>query len=411
MITLNKRKEWNEVIQDTVITQQQWESINKIIDKYKTMMMYLVRRLAYIVKYRVYEEHNMSIYDYYEYLHNKSDINLHTLENYKLRFGSVEGEKRYLENKKKKQQTQENFIKRYGEKVGNELWDLFRKRCSGNKTIERFIEKYGEIEGPKKHQEVMNKCKPGEFSTLKYYIERHGEEEGTKIYNNKIEKLHHGSTLQGFIEKYGEVEGPKKLKIAKNNTSRESFIKRYGEEEGNKRYNDYAARGRYRNTIEYYIEKYGEVEGSKKYIKWRTSCAFTTGYSPVSQQLFAEIYNRVPTHQQFLKYATLNGELSLFDNPRKMYSYDFVDLKTKKIIEFNGDCYHGNPTIFAADDHPHPFAKHLTAKEMWEKDNIKTKCAERYGYTVMVVWEKDYKENKQLIIDNCISFITDECKI
>lgn len=48
---------------------------------------------------------------------------------------------------------------------------------------------------------------------------------------------------------------------------------------------------------------------------------------------------------------------------------------------------------------------------MWEKDNIKAKCAERYGYTVMVVWEKDYKENKQLIIDNCISFIADECKI
>ena len=210
MITLNKRKEWNEVIQDTVITRQQWESINKIIDRYKTMMPYLVRRLAYIVKYRVYEEHNMDIYDYYEYLRNKSDISLHTLENYKLRFGSVEGEKRYLEGKEKKQQTQENFIKRYGEKVGNELWDMFRKRCSGNKTIERFIEKYGEVEGPKKHQEVMDKCKPGEFSTLKYYIERHGEEEGTKMYNNKIEKLHHGATLQGFIEKYGEVEGPKK---------------------------------------------------------------------------------------------------------------------------------------------------------------------------------------------------------
>ena len=136
MITLNKRKEWNEVIQDTVITRQQWESINKIIDRYKTMMPYLVCRLAYIVKYRVYEEHNMDIY---EYLRNKSDISLHTLENYKLRFGSVEGEKRYLEGKEKKQQTQENFIKRYGEKVGNKRYNEYAAKGRYRNTIEYYI--------------------------------------------------------------------------------------------------------------------------------------------------------------------------------------------------------------------------------------------------------------------------------
>ena len=58
------------------------------------------------------------------------------------------------------------------------------------------------------------------------------------------------------------------------------------------------------------------------------------------------------------------------------------------------DCFHGNPKIFKETDCPNPYHKKMTAKEIWENDNLRyTKLKEIYGINTYIIWENDYKNN------------------
>lgn len=88
-----------------------------------------------------------------------------------------------------------------------------------------------------------------------------------------------------------------------------------------------------------------------------------------------------------------------------VYYYDFVDSKNKKIIEFNGDCFHANPLLFDKFDKPHPFNKELLAEDIWRFDNEKISFIKNLGYDVLIVWESDYYKNKEETINKCIEFL------
>ena len=87
------------------------------------------------------------------------------------------------------------------------------------------------------------------------------------------------------------------------------------------------------------------------------------------------------------------------------YRYDFTDLKNKKIIEYNGDDYHANPNKYKSYDFPNPFRKDLSAKEIWVKDNKKIQLANSNGFDVLVIWDSEYKKNKEEIINKCKNFL------
>jgi G:T-mismatch repair DNA endonuclease (very short patch repair protein) len=82
--------------------------------------------------------------------------------------------------------------------------------------------------------------------------------------------------------------------------------------------------------------------------------------------------------------------------------YDLVDSYKKKIIEFNGNYYHMNPEIYSAET----VNKRLnaTAKEIWENDRRKLELVRDMGYEVLVVWEKEYKNEPDTIF-KCINFL------
>lgn len=88
-------------------------------------------------------------------------------------------------------------------------------------------------------------------------------------------------------------------------------------------------------------------------------------------------------------------------DPNKGYVYDIVD--GKKIIEYNGDYWHMNPRKYSPSD----FNKrtHLTAEETWKKDKNKIDFAESLEYKVLVIWEFDYKRDKDATIQKCINFL------
>jgi hypothetical protein len=168
-------------------------------------------------------------------------------------------------------------------------------------------------------------------------------------------------------------------------------------------------------SLEICIEKYGDEIGEKIWIdrqeKWQNSLAangnIKGGYSKISQELFNEItkiYDDSEIDNIF--YWTKNKEYFI-SSEKSFLLYDFTDFKNKKIIEYNGDQYHGNPKIYNENDLPHPYnkSKGFTAKCLWEKDKIKIDIAKNKGFDVLTIWDSEYKKNKEATIKKCINFL------
>ena len=88
-----------------------------------------------------------------------------------------------------------------------------------------------------------------------------------------------------------------------------------------------------------------------------------------------------------------------------LWLYDFTDIKNKKIIEYNGDSYHGNPAKYKPNDYPHPFRKKITAKEIWYQDELKRLVAEENRYEILTIWDSDYRKNKESVLKQCLQFL------
>jgi very-short-patch-repair endonuclease len=149
------------------------------------------------------------------------------------------------------------------------------------------------------------------------------------------------------------------------------------------------------------IEKYGPEEGLVKFnerqVKWQKTLykngKLKSGYSEVSQELFFKLIEDVEINESnYFIFAKKGGEFVLNDD-NGFYRYDFTDLKNKKIIEYNGDDYHGNPNKYKADDFPNPFRKDLTAKDIWDKDKSRIEQIQSFGYTVIIIWESEFNKS------------------
>lgn len=166
-------------------------------------------------------------------------------------------------------------------------------------------------------------------------------------------------------------------------------------------------------TKEKCIEKYGPEEGLKiwqnRQDKWQESLhkskKLHVGYSKISQTLFNEILKSYkPDEQDYVFYGSKNREYSIRENNTN-YIYDFTDLNKRKIIEFQGDIYHGNPDFFQENDIPNPYHKNKTAKDLWEFDEHKKQIAINNGFDVFIIWENKYREDKEKILKDCLKFL------
>jgi len=48
----------------------------------------------------------------------------------------------------------------------------------------------------------------------------------------------------------------------------------------------------------------------------------------------------------------------------------------------------------------------LTAKEVWDRDEIKLNLARNSGYEILVIWESEILKNKNEVINKCKNFLT-----
>jgi hypothetical protein len=124
-------------------------------------------------------------------------------------------------------------------------------------------------------------------------------------------------------------------------------------------------------------------------------------FSKISMELFNTL-NELNSDKVF--YYGKNEKFILTSkNKKKGYYIDF--LYENKIIEFNGDFWHFNPNIYLPEDFVMLMNKKTIAKEIWEEDKIKLNLLKSLGYDVLVIWESDYKTNKENIINICNEFL------
>jgi hypothetical protein len=168
-------------------------------------------------------------------------------------------------------------------------------------------------------------------------------------------------------------------------------------------------------TLEKCIAKYGEVDGIERFTerqrKWTDSLNkngnLKIGHSKVSQELFYKLLEAYEINdRENVFFATHNKEFRLDKDDGGVWMYDFTDIKNKKIIEFNGDIFHGNPSKYNENDSPNPFNETILASDMWEKDKRKYEQAIKNGFETLIVWDSEYRYgDKEDIVKKCLEFL------
>lgn len=101
------------------------------------------------------------------------------------------------------------------------------------------------------------------------------------------------------------------------------------------------------------------------------------------------------------------GEIELANECRKIedinensyiagYNVDIAFHSRKLVIEYFGDMWHMNKTCYSIDD-VNPITG-VAASTQWERDNTKLVSLRAAGYTVIVVWENDWKYERERVL-------------
>lgn len=216
--------------------------------------------------------------------------------------------------------------------------------------------------------------------------------ERRNLLKNQIEKTQRNTPKESrpqnkeyWINKgFSEEESIIKAKDRQSVGKLENFIKRYGEEEGRDRWLN--RQKKWKKTIK---EKYGVIGRS---------------VSLVSLTIFEYLKKKFPDRE--FQFGEMNEKYISNEKSENTYSYDFTDSINKKIIEFNGDYWHMNPKIYKPLDFNK--SKKKTAKEMWDYDKHKIDTAKSNGYEVLVIWENDYTNSKEEVLEKCIKFLSEK---
>ena len=247
--------------------------------------------------------------------------------------------------------------------------------------------------------------------TKKKLIDLHGLEEGTKKWEAYCQKQKETNEFEYKKEKYGWSEEDFKQYNKSRACTINTFISRYGEEEGIRRWNDYCERQRETCTKEYWIEKLGEEEGLKKFASLRKSLfdnmkhLKANPYSKIAAEMFDELSKYFPNHKIFYAKSDTPDKEWIFSKDENFYRLDYFDLDLKIAVEFYGDFWHQNPNKYSKDNIRKVGKTRLTAEEIWKRDKVRIKNIEEGGIKVFIIWESQYKSNREKTIKELVELI------
>jgi hypothetical protein len=156
-------------------------------------------------------------------------------------------------------------------------------------------------------------------------------------------------------------------------------------------------------TLKKFIERHGEIEGEKRWNAFilKRDADRKKGFSKISQKLFWLLFNSISEENRAsIHFAQLDENKSP-DYSGKNYEYtlslktkvlfpDFIDVNSKKIIEFDGSYWHG---------------EHLIKYPRKLKDSERDKLLNNEGYLIFHVAEKDFRKHPEKIVKHCLEFL------
>lgn len=331
----------------------------------------------------------------YEHLENKKKANPNHIEYYYNKFPELSDDECQLKLKEYRKSVNgfniEYWKKKYPGKTEHEYEELVKQRrekCKNNRDVSG--------KNNPRHRSNVSDIEIRESSPLciEFYMKRYPNETKEE-WNNMLQ------------DKKNEMAV--KAKMPENlNTRIEYYIKNGMSTEEAK---EAISKRQSTFTIKKCIEKYGEEAGvkifkerqKKRVIKIRKYFELNSGsrslQSGIANRLFNDICNLLNLNADKYK------EKFIYERETNTgYSYDFC--YNNKIIEFQGDYWHCNPKIYK-EDYFNKVIK-MSAKEIWNKDAAKKRIAEKNNYSVLYVWESDYKADPTKELIKCIKFLKNE---
>jgi len=340
--------------------------------------------LDYIARYHL-KTHKVKSKDYYNKYYKKSgDGNCLKCNNQTNFNGIIKGYNLFCSTCQPK--SKDDFIICYGEELGLDLY--FKKCCKiSNKLTKNKIS----VNEYKKYSSVKcSNCGKEKRIPLSRLNKKNNHFCNKKCYNKwKSKKMKKEECI--FITR-------KDLVI-------KSSIERYGCYPSCK--SDIVKERIKKTTIERYgcypAIKRQDIKDKSLQTKIKNNTLHNNGfYSKSSFDFFTELVSNL-TDDLDCYYG--KRELFLI-NDKKYYFYDFEAKNNKKIIEFNGDYWHANPKKYNDDDILKYYGgKSKVAKNIWKDDEIKNNIAKNNGYDVLIIWESDVNNNRELVMKKCVNFI------
>lgn len=256
--------------------------------------------------------------------------------------------------------TEENLIRKWGEKIGREKWEEYKRKQSYTNSFEYKSKKYGWS------KDDFIRYNKKRSVTKENLIERWGK----KIGNEKWEK---------YLEKQRYTK------------SKEYYLLNNTEEDWNKLCKSKS------HTYENYINWYGSEEKALEKIKerhnmWKSVSKSSQKYLSGLDEYIKTLHNNIKTY-----YDSKNKEYMIITNNRYVYYIDYYIKDWKIAIEYNGDLFHANPKKYKEDDKPIP-GSNITAFEIWEKDRIKKETLLKEKNIIIIeVWEGNLPKYDELI--------------
>ena len=284
-------------------------------------------------------------------------------------------------------------------------WTHFRYKCTGRfANGEQYMRAYP---GSKVVDDELAKRTA---VTLHGLIKKYGEHEGLSKWDQYREKQAYSNSLEFKKEKHGWSEDQFKQYNKGRATTVDNLVSRYGLEAGLERWQDYCEKQKVTKSREYVVEKYGESHwinlcNRKAHTVENTANRHGLTYEEAADKL-ASRYRLGYCSGLEIEFVDalekIVGKLdhTSLDKPYGKWNHDtngyvVYDIKHKDcIIEFNGDYWHANPTIYQASD----MIRNTSAEQIWLNDKQKLDIARQHGFRVLVVWEYDYRFDKNKVI-------------
>lgn len=267
--------------------------------------------------------------------------------------------------------TLENLIRKYGDVDGRIKWDEYRKKQSYSNTYEYKKKKYG---WTFEQYDTYNKNRS---CTESNFVKRWGDKIGKRKWKDYCDTQSYTNSIEYFIEKYGKEVGTDKF-------NRVNFLKAH--------------------TLESYIERFGDIDVAANALSdYMKKFSMKTPYSRIADSFFHRLSNKIfDQFGQMIIFSHVTGkEWFIRDESSSFFFVDFYIPKIKYAIEFNGDYWHANPSIYMGDDIIKYPGITLTASEIWNRDAkkhnaiLKTDSIDHLD----IVWESEFRNLDVDLID------------